>query len=210
LGAKYIITRNPARYPDKSFISLAQFDNLYVIKDLNTLPVGVAYSHVLSKTVFNALQGNEEKSLALLKACVVEDSLVSRYQDFLKLSKEDGSVLELPDWNYYEAIYLLKRDTFQTIHYSPSWFVGSISIKHPKILFFSIPFSPEWKVWVDGERRESFVSHIGFTGILLEPGEHEIELKYTPRYFKTGLVISPIAFIALILVLIIKKKRNLT
>lgn len=51
------------------------------------------------------------------------------------------------------------------------------------VLALSIPYSDNWTCTVDGEEYETFAVNGVFTGIALEPGEHEIEFRYTNKTF---------------------------
>ena len=71
-----------------------------------------------------------------------------------------------------------------------------------EILFFSIPFDKGWKAKVDGKETELIIANIGFTGLLLDKGVHQIELSFTPRLYYLGAIISCIALVLFIMLLL--------
>ena len=58
------------------------------------------------------------------------------------------------------------------------------------LLFLSIPYSEGWTAYVDGKEQEITPIGDAFIGLELDAGKHDIELKYSPEGFGTGLLIS--------------------
>jgi uncharacterized membrane protein YfhO len=81
---------------------------------------------------------------------------------------------------------------------------GKIKPDHQKLLFFSIPFDKGWVAKVDNKKVKPLLVNIGFTGILVDPGEHEIELSFVSRFFNLGAVISCLSIIVFLVILVIK------
>ena len=57
------------------------------------------------------------------------------------------------------------------------------------ILFLSILDDSGWDVYIDGDRVEEIIkTNIGFIGVDVSPGEHMIELRYEPIYFRPSCI----------------------
>lgn len=80
------------------------------------------------------------------------------------------------------------------------------------ILALSIPYSDNWTCTVNGEAYETFAVNGVFTGIALEPGAYEIELRYTNKAFVLSAGISLATALALTawagVALARRRKRN--
>ena len=80
------------------------------------------------------------------------------------------------------------------------------------ILALSIPYSDNWTCTVNGEAYETFAVNGVFTGIALEPGTYEIELRYTNKAFVLSAGISLATALALAawagVALARRRKRN--
>ena len=80
------------------------------------------------------------------------------------------------------------------------------------ILALSIPYSDNWTCTVNGEAYETFAVNGVFTGIALEPGAYEIELRYTNKAFVISAGISLATALALAawagIALARRRKRN--
>jgi len=70
-------------------------------------------------------------------------------------------------------------------------------------------YHPGWKAWIDGKKTEVFKVNLASKGIMIPPGEHEVELKYFPSSFLYGIIISLFSVFTILLSLLIsiKKKR---
>lgn len=77
------------------------------------------------------------------------------------------------------------------------------------LLFVSEVFYPGWKVYVDGVEAPLHRLNYFFRGVELEPGYHEVRMKYAPESFYSGALIS---FFSLILLCgwIIREKYSST
>ena len=102
--------------------------------------------------------------------------------------------------DYANDIAQLKKDTLAIKTFNQNFIDGEVTSTEKKVLFFSIPFDPGWTVRVDGKPAKLLLANIGFSGVLLEPGKHQVELSFLPRFYKTGAIFS---FIGIIMFLII-------
>ena len=75
--------------------------------------------------------------------------------------------------------------------------VGEVTVSGDKtLLFTSIPYSEDWKVYVDGERVEIMpVLDDTFLGVMLEKGEHELRFVYGNKWQSVGYVIGAIGIL---------------
>lgn len=71
------------------------------------------------------------------------------------------------------------------------------------VLFTSFPYEEGWKAFVDGEEQEILpLLEGGFIGLRLEPGEHEVELRFTAPYSMEGKWLSCCGIIILMILIV--------
>ncbi len=101
----------------------------------------------------------------------------------------------------------------QITDYSDTKIEGTISSDENCVLYTSIPYDEGWKVYVDGERVETFEIGSCQLGLMLKPGNHTIKFIYMPKGFILGTSITIIAVICVgafyICNYTVKKKRKL-
>jgi uncharacterized membrane protein YfhO len=71
-------------------------------------------------------------------------------------------------------------------HFSHKKIKGHIEVETNTMMFFSIPFDSGWEAYVNGKKKDLELIDYGMTGLLLEPGYSEIELKYIPPFSRMG------------------------
>jgi uncharacterized membrane protein YfhO len=142
--------------------------------------------------------GVESKDVALLRSFVIENSERSDYEDFIRLDltklpghNEDRYTLQ----EYHSDIHNLRRDSLTLQEHDQNHLKGKIQLNRKKLLFFSIPYDPGWKVKIDGQETDVARVNIGFLGVIIERGEHTVELEYFPRHVASGAVVSVLAFL---------------
>ena len=62
-----------------------------------------------------------------------------------------------------------------------------------KYLYLAVPYSDGWSATVDGELAEIVRANEAFMAIKIAPGVHNIELRYTTPYLKTGVAVTLIS-----------------
>ncbi|MPW26750.1 YfhO family protein [Alkalibaculum sp. M08DMB] len=114
--------------------------------------------------------------------------------------------IDMNDFN--EKIATLKNSKLRDIEYSNNFIGGNITLDKPGILFISIPYTPGWKAFVNGEGVETIKVNTAFTGIVLEEGNHEIYLKYTTPLILQCTIISISGIIILIIIIHLDRRRT--
>ena len=64
-----------------------------------------------------------------------------------------------------------------------------------RLLCLSIPYAKGWSAKIDGKNLPLLRTQIGLTGMMVPPGEHEIELRYSTPYLKLGVLLSLLGLI---------------
>jgi len=85
---------------------------------------------------------------------------------------------------------------------------GTVNVKKEGYLYLSIPYEEGWSVYVDGEEREMVCLMDAMCGVRLEPGEHSVTLKYSPKGFVPGLILS-IGTLGLLVILWTMEKKGI-
>lgn len=118
---------------------------------------------------------------------------------------DDLIVNSQPMEHYTSQINRLKQDYLKNPVFSPNRISGSIQLDTSKILCMSVPYSKGWSACVDGNKTELFRVNTIFSGILLEPGEHQVELKYVTPGLDAGIPCSLLGVVLLIGIILYRK-----
>ena len=117
-------------------------------------------------------------------------------------------VIVLDELFYYEDLEVVKHNfedlssnSFQVDEHTSSSFSGTVeSVVGKETLLFTIPYDEAWQIKVDGERKAGKMAFQTFLAIDLEPGEHTVELKYVPKGWPAGMVITSVSILIVALI----------
>jgi uncharacterized membrane protein YfhO len=191
-GVKYYLSKNPnalVAYQGMNMDSVASFEDVKVLKLKDTLPLGITYDSFISEANFEKLDSVSRQAI-LLQAVSVDKNLQAKLRGFKEttsasLSEQGVTIEVLRSW-----VSQLKRDTLQITEFKPDNIKGNINLDASKVLFFAIPHDKGWSAIVDGKETTIEKVDAGLIGILLEKGNHKVELLFEPPYTKEGTYIS--------------------
>ena len=170
------------------YAPLAEVGDVKILENKNALPLGFTYEKYISLEEFRKIPA-EAKVSALYKAFVIDENAYKEPAGYTVFTAQDAA--RTCTWaEHLKDIARLGRETLVISEHRQNIIRGKITLASKKLLFFSIPFDPGWSANVDGENVKPIMVNIGFTGLFLEKGRHDIELSYAPPYFKLGAFIS--------------------
>jgi uncharacterized membrane protein YfhO len=190
-AVKYFLTKNPNGFANYKNImdSVAVNGEIRVMKLKYTLPLGVTFDNYITEENFEKLDSMNRQAI-LLQTVAVNKSFKAKLKGLKEIESASlppiGVTLDdLKNWTDKA-----KEDTLQIKEFLPDNIKGDINLKTSKVLFLAIPHDKGWSATVDG--KETIIEKVdaGLMGILLEKGNHKIELKFEPPYVKVGTYIS--------------------
>lgn len=109
--------------------------------------------------------------------------------------------------NYASYIEKLSENKLENIQMSSDTITGSISVDKSKLLALSIPYQKGWTAYVDGKEVSLQKVNLMYSGLFLEPGDHDIKLVFKRPGIKASLCLSAAGVIIFIIALIIRRRR---
>ncbi len=110
-----------------------------------------------------------------------------------------------------EALTLLKNAGLNITDYSNKSIEGTINLPEgQELILTTIPYDKGWNCYLDGEKVEGVRALGSLLAIEATAGEHTLELRYMPKEYIVGFIVSALGIIILALMIIlpvIKKKR---
>jgi hypothetical protein len=94
------------------------------------------------------------------------------------------------------VMVLTRGESAVTLHYES---------KTPNLLCVAIPFYPGWRARLNDTELPTLTVDGAFIGVVVPPGEGDIELAYTPRFFAIGATTSGIALVVALVALIARR-----
>jgi uncharacterized membrane protein YfhO len=212
-GIKYYLSKNPNAFVvyQNMMDSVASFGEIKLLKLKDTLPLGVTFDSYISEGNFEKLDSLNRQAI-LLQTVSVNKDFQAKLKGFNEMTSpnlpaEGVTLAALKSWTNKA-----KEDTLQIKSFLPNNIKGEITLDVVKILFLAIPHDKGWTAIVDG--KETIIEKVdaGLMGILLEKGNHKIELTFEPPYAKVGTYISIFSLLLWgigIVFFTIPKKKNI-
>lgn len=100
---------------------------------------------------------------------------------------------------FEQVMEQMKKTTWITTETESNHLRGTIRVLEDGLMFTSIPYDEGWTIRVDGEKIEPEKIANAFLGIRLTPGEHLIEMNYTPKGFGIGMILTLVCTLGLML-----------
>ncbi len=206
-SVKYYLVRHPDRFTNLNYDSLTTIHNFIIYRNKFVLPLGFSYNCYIRRSDFNSLPPFQ-KGVALYNAFVLNGTI---YPDYLNVfppykAESNSNIYHFRD--YFEDIKDRRNDTLAISKFGENYIKGAIDLDEKKMLFLSIPYSNGWSALVDGKKQKLLRINIGFTGLLLDKGHHNIELSYIPPMFYPGAIISGVSILLFALLVILNKRRK--
>jgi uncharacterized membrane protein YfhO len=110
-----------------------------------------------------------------------------------------------------DAYSLLSTNSLKIFTMEDGYLAGSYVATEDTVLFTTIPYDRGWSIFVDGRPIEATISQGTFIALQLDPGLHQIEMKYHIPGLTIGLLVSAISLMVFIIATVfLPKKETLT
>lgn len=206
-SVKYLLVKNPEHLRTFSafgFQGVEKIEDVFIMANPLYLPFGFTYDSYIALSKFESYS-KASKNVALMRA-VVLDQPDKTITSLLNADDSDPNAASYGIKQFAEDVGRRRADSFQMSHFSHNLVKGTIELKESQFLFFTIPFDDGWSVTVNGKEDSLVQANIGFSGLMLDSGKHEISLEYNMPYFNVSVLISVISFIVFMLCMVVMRK----
>ncbi len=182
---KYMLRKEDDKdYPEKFYAPLRDFSDVKLYRNSCYIPFGFCYDRYFSLDDLRALPNLNEKARSLFHGVVLNEETLQKSKGLKALDIQ--SLPSMTRQAIWDEAARRSANALNVTHQSQNQIVGNISLTSPQLMFFSIPYHRGWSAKVNGQRAELLKVNIGFMGLMLDPGEHHIELSYTPVFYYEG------------------------
>ena len=186
---KYVLTKTPVPFETaEHYQFMKRYGNIYLFRNKEFLPFGLTFDHYVPENTFLQLPSSV-KPQALLHTVVLsdkDDGVKSQLQkttlDELKQQIRETSV---PD-----ALTERRATALNIRSFGQTRIEGTVRLDRKGILVFQTPFDRGWHARMDDRAVPVLRVDAGLLGILLESGEHLVQLRYRPPFLYIGAAIT--------------------
>lgn len=168
------------------------------------IPMGFSYDYYYTEEQYNQLY-EDNRNLLLLKAMVLNEEQVAKYQDILEPAVGNTSFSYTQE-AYYNDCLQRQSMACSDFTYDSYGFTAHYTSDKERLVFFSVPYESGWTATVNGEPVDIEKVNIGFMAVKVPAGTSEIQFHYQTPGLKLGAIITGCAVPLLIAYVLIMKK----
>ncbi len=161
------------------------------------IPMGFAYDSYLTRSEFDKLMGDTTINLPLvmLGHVVLEDAEVEKMSD--GLTHGDAQATS----NLADAVASRQQCVATSFQGNSRGFEAKVTLPATKVIFFSVPYSEGFTASIDGIETPIYKANLCMMAIKAPEGKHSISVSYYPKGLKTGVWLSLLGIVLLVLLL---------
>ena len=188
-GEKYVLAADPRPFQralQYEFVRRYEKDSLF--RNARFLPLGLVFDRYLPQEVFLNLPPRD-KPAALLHAVVLPNKSDADQSGLL-----EANVLDIEEaarnFAFADIIDERRRTALDLTSFSQTKIEGKVRLEKKSILVLQTPFDNGWRALQDGQPARVLKVDVGLLGVMLEAGEHQVELSYRTPFLGTALAVS--------------------
>ena len=194
LGVKYLLIEGEQPISTNFLNRLGNMGGISVYENHAVYPLAFINYGTMSLEQFKKLS-QEDKVSALLNNTIIEtddakEIKVSEEMDIVKSSEKKRAEFELVSFGNDRIEFKIYAD------------------KGAEYVSFSMPYDEDWHVYVDGKEVQTHKINVSLLGAEISEGEHLVVLKYQPKMFYLGVMVSIVTGVMLLLYLKLNQKKN--
>ncbi len=174
----------------------------YIYENTNYIPYGFSYDYYMTEE-FCELYSEENRTSMMLKAILLNDEQIEKYGYMFENIENQNEAIELSD----EAMASDCENRAATSAYKfktdNRGFTAAVTRNKDSLVFFSVPYDEGWSATVNGIPVTVEKVNKGFMAVKVSAGDSVIRFTYDTPGLMTGIKITAISAIALLLYVII-------
>ena len=127
-----------------------------------------------------------------------EDKIVF-YVGYNTYYSQGFDVYNIDNVLFNEAYNILNKKRLDITNFEEDFIEGNITLEVDDVVYTSIPYDKGWKVYVDGEKVETFALANSLLCFDAPAGTHKITFKYVIPGFALGLTISSLSTLGILI-----------
>ena len=104
---------------------------------------------------------------------------------------------EIRATSFSEAVSLRRNNALNLTSFRQNRIDATVRLDQKSILVLQTPFDRGWRAFQDGQAAPTLKADIGLLGVALDPGEHQVELRYRTPFLRTAFAVSLVSVLLL-------------
>ena len=202
-GEKYVLAQDPGPFEQApQYKVIGSYGSYSLLRNEFSIPLGLTYYQYLPENEFLELT-QDGKEQALLAAAVLDPTEQTRAGRLQRTTvaqlQTDFTALGYPTVAEQRRVSGLQLTSFHE-----NSLTGKVNLEKDGLLLLQTPFNPGWRAFQDGRPVTTVKADIGLLGVLLDAGEHNIQLRYRNPWLVPAAILTATS---LLILLILRGRR---
>ena len=195
---------NQTRMPGWTYYATQNGSKIY--QNGYFIPMGYSYDSYITRSEYNSLS-EEDRSLALLKSMVVEDT---DEKVAAQTMRHNTSISSGPFTReaYYNDCLERAATACKTFTTDNKGFSATAESTAKRLIFFSVPWEGGWSATVNGQPAQIVKVNVGFMAVEVPAGTAEIRFDYRTPGFTAGAAMTAVGFAGLGVYVWVSRRRS--
>ncbi len=128
----------------------------------------------------------------------------------LKLRKEEMYLTDklfyyLDEELFFKDLATLQEGQWNITEFTATYLKGEVTAKEGQMMMTTIPYEEGWSIEVDGVKTEPVMMAKALIGFEVPAGTYTVTMRFFPKYFLFGIIISIFGLILLIVIILVEK-----
>lgn len=160
----------------------------YLFRNELFLPLGLRFNRYMTTEDFRQLT-IDEKPQALLRAVVLTEQDRATIGGLSPLAISELRQ-EMSTTSVSDVIAACRNAPFQLTSFHQSHIEGKVGGEQRSVLVFQTAFDLGWRAFQDGKPTQVLKVDVGLLGVVLDAGEHKVELRYRTPFLGYAIAVS--------------------
>lgn len=188
-GEKYALVPDPTRYQRAvQYEFIKRYGNDHLFRNKMSLPLGLAFDQYLPEEEFRRLPGDQRQEV-MLGFALLPDKETGDKHGIARITipelEQQMKATSLPAIIEKRRASALNLTSFRQTRID-----GTVRLDQKSVLVLQTPFDRGWRALQDGRPAPVLKADVGLLGIVLDSGEHKVELSYSTPLLGLGLLIT--------------------
>lgn len=204
-GYKYMILED-SDAEIYGYTKVKSFGDVHVYKNDYYVPIVYANSKFLPRSEFETLSPDQKK-WAMMYFLVLEDDAQLDTSLLEKATPEELNQV-LKGKGYDIAATQYQKNGLVLEQWSETCLAGVLTADADAVMTMNIPYNTNWHIYMDGVEQSTLHTNIGFMGVAVSKGTHQIRIEYKMPIFYVCAAISLLCMIVYCAVVLVDTKKR--
>lgn len=188
-GEKYALVEDPAPFQQAAqYESVRGYGKYSLFQNTLFLPMGLIFDRYLPEDSFRKL-ARDDKEQSLLAVAVLANKEEARARGLERITISELQ-RELATTSFPATIEKRRKTALSLTSFRQTKIEGTVRLDRKSILVLQTPFDRGWRAFQDGLAAATLKVDAGLLGVVLDPGEHNVAVRYSTPFLAQGLMLS--------------------